>query len=153
MPSIISLTAAAAILLHTLLGCCLHHQHRCAGENGRATATEAERCCSHDDAADDGAAHAAADAPSGTGLQHSQQENGPHHRGTESCEGAFCAFLVESSPHIDLRLDFLAHWTAAADLPEIVWLAPIRCASQRRAQLEPPPLIGRPQSRLCVWLI
>lgn len=157
MSSLVSLTAAAAVLLHTLLGCCLHHQHRCVGEidRGVQTAAGVEPCCHSpdSDAVGDAATNAVADASRRSNRHDSgRQEDGPHESGSEPCEGTACAFRVESASHADLRLDFLAHWTAAVDLAEAGSLVPFRCDSHRRAPLEP-PRVDRPQSRLCVWRI
>lgn len=91
LPSILSHLVLASVLMHSMLGCCIHHNHPEAGEASGSltaltqdspTARSAEQCPSRDEPAD-------------------------HH--DRSCHAGICVFVRQAAGDASLRLrDLLA---------------------------------------------
>ena len=86
MRNLLSNLTAALLALHTVLGCCWHHEHRCTEACSLAGAAEFSHHC-------DGS-HAPGDGTAVGCPVHGHQ--GPH-----ECQGATCSFLgpIKQKPH------------------------------------------------------
>ena len=146
MSSLISLAAAAAVLLHSVLGCCMHHGHCCAGEaDAIVEAAGTADCCDHCHVGSTDVGEATQGGRSG--------QPAPLHDGPHECEGGTCSFITTDVSGIDLCRDAVDLWGAVDFVPvpsscELRWYF-----MHRVAESAPPPPAGRSQARLCVWLI
>jgi hypothetical protein len=86
MRNFLSNLTAALLALHTVLGCCWHHEHRCAEACSLAVAAESSHCCDADHSPGDGAT---------IGVQ------GHAQHGLHECLGAACNFVgpTKQKPH------------------------------------------------------
>jgi hypothetical protein len=97
MRNLLSNLTAALLALHTVLGCCWHHEHRCTEACSLAAAAESPCHC---------------DGPTASSPSH--QHHGPH-----ECQGAVCSFVGQIKP---LSHDLLSQAVAmpAIDGVEVV---------------------------------
>lgn len=163
--SIVPLVTAFAVLLHALLGCCMHHDHFAGGGRSNAHLGVAQACCSHGAADCENLQQTAFDPlqASGSGTlvaratgQASDDEAAPEdhhredHRPANSCDGEPC--MVVLRPLVSLVLNLDLHWidcdrAARQDAAPRVAAAPGSPVAAMR------PASGRLQSQLCIWLI
>jgi hypothetical protein len=81
MRKILSNLTAALLALHTVLGCCWHHEHRCTEACSLAgTAESSHRCDAH---------HSFGDGPTVSSPGH--EHHGPH-----ACQGDKCNFVEQT---------------------------------------------------------
>jgi hypothetical protein len=81
MRNLLSNLIAALLALHTVLGCCWHHEHRCTEACSVAVAAESPCHCDGD--------RSPCDGPMASSPSH--QHHGPH-----ECQGAACSFLGQT---------------------------------------------------------
>jgi hypothetical protein len=101
MHGFLSNLTAALLALHTVLGCCWHHAHRCTRECSPSLAVEAPDGCQRN-AADDCGAPAAS-------------HQGQH--GRHGCQESTCVFLGSTRwyPDADCQFDAAPAMLASAD--------------------------------------
>lgn len=121
---IVPLTTAFAVLLHALLGCCMHHDHFGAG-GGHSNGARGDdpTCCSHGAADCENLQKTACDpleaGGSGASLAHpfgqsdgdgtaAEDNHREDHRPADPCEGEFCTVVLRPLVSIVLNLDL--HW-------------------------------------------
>lgn len=153
MSSLVSLVVAAAVLLHTLLGCCMHHGHR-AADPGVAAGGSAQQqvACGH-------CHHGVDTSTAATAVRQNiawhvaTERDDRRHDDHQECDDGECSFLASEAPGVDLRRDLLSHWLLA-DAPSAAGLLRLRrtSTSDPPGACSPPPC-DRSQPRLCVWLI
>ena len=157
--SLIHLATACIMLLHALLGCCVHHDHCCAAENTESIASAADHA-SHDHAGltalcSHGHAHIpsahAEDGREELSQPPARGHQPPAHEGPHSCAGGDCVFVSsgQSVPAVDVE----SHWLGSLRLMESEEAGSVKEFAGSEPAIHSPPLSERFQSQYCIWLI
>lgn len=142
------------MLLHALLGCCLHHGHSCAGDaavrvavaGADGSACSHGHCHEHRDKLAGAVIGGDSNSHNALNKSHAPAPVGPH-----QCESGDCAFMSSGAPAF--VVDLGVTWISTERLVESDEAISIARASCSAFGDLPPPLSERLQSQNCIWLI
>ncbi|QDV14844.1 hypothetical protein CA51_47540 [Rosistilla oblonga] len=100
--NILTLSTTVAIVLHALLGCCVHHEHACASQEISAVSQSMDHCHGH---------HHDAGNRCNDGQSDQQSQDAPH----PPCDEIDCS-LISVVRNLDVSLLFsVTTWVPALD--------------------------------------